>query len=159
MYAEDETGTEVHDIIEANGIFIIAGNTTDGDPGALKIMCNITDSFIDVSFDAGEQIYYGRLIIGNKSKELKLSGSNKIQISLEPMEVNELELQIDSNDVTYSINGRIAVDNIPPVIDIYGASGNMTTRENKVFSWAIPKRQLLCATVIISLLKKTEVLL
>ena len=225
VYAEDETGTEVHDTIEANGTFIIAGNTTDGDPGALKIMCNITDSFIDVSFDAsgkdfncdeyalivtqeksedylalqnyndttftdhilfdpadgnitvqinakagkgkyltwsrtiipempisasidtpeitnelnavisfdaGEQIYYGRLIIGNKSKELQLSGSNKIQIGLEPMEVNELELQIDSNDVTYSINGRIAVDNIPPVIDIYGASGNMTTRENKV---------------------------
>lgn len=225
VYAEDETGTEVHDTIEANGTFIIAGNTTDGDPGTLKIMCDITDSFIDVSFDAsgkdfncdeyalivtqeksedylalqnyndetftdhilfdpadgnitvqinakagkgkyltwsrtiipempisasidtpeitnelnavisfdaGEQIYYGRLIIGNKSKELQLSGSNKIQISLEPMEVNELELQIDSNDVTYSINGRIAVDNIPPVIDIYGASGNMTTRENKV---------------------------
>ncbi len=132
VYAEDETGTEVHYTIEANGTFIIAGNTIDGDPEALKIMCNITDSFIDVSFDSGEQIYYGRLIIGNKSKELKLSGSNKIQISLEPIEVNELELQIDSNDVTYSINGRIAVDNIPPVIDIYGASGNMTTKENKV---------------------------
>ena len=85
-----------------------------------------------ISFDAGEQIYYGRLIIGNKSKELQLSGSKKIQIILEPMEVNELELQIDSNDVTYFINGRIAVDNIPPVIDIYVASGNMTTKENKV---------------------------
>ena len=41
-----------------------------------------------ISFDAGEQVYYGRLIIGNKSKELQLSGSNKIQIILEPMEVN-----------------------------------------------------------------------
>ena len=205
VYAEDETGTEVHDTIEANGTFIIAGNITDGNPGTLKIMCNITDSFIDVSFDAsgkdfncdeyalivtqeksedylalqnyndetftdhilfdpadgnitvqinakagkgkyltwsrtiipempisasidtpeitnelnavisfdaGEQVYYGRLIIGNKSKELQLSGSNKIQIILEPMEVNELELKIDSNDVTYFINGRIAVDNI-----------------------------------------------
>lgn len=50
MHAEDETGAEVHDTIEANGTFIIAGNTIDGDSGALKIMCNITDSFIDVSF-------------------------------------------------------------------------------------------------------------
>jgi hypothetical protein len=225
VYAEDETGTEVHDSIEASGTFTITGNTIAGAPECLKVLCNITDGFIDISFDAsgeefdcdeyslvvaqekkddylavqtyneeifadhvlfdpadgnitiqinakagkskyltwsrtvipampisasidtpeitnelnavisfdaGEETYYGRLIIGDVSKELQLSGSNKIQVGLEPMEVNELELQIDSDNVTYSINGRVAVDNTPPVIDIYGASGNMTTKDNNV---------------------------
>lgn len=73
VYAEDETVTEVLMIIEANGTFIIAGNITDGNPGTLKIMCNITDSFIDVSFDASGKDFncdeYAFIVTQEKSED------------------------------------------------------------------------------------------
>ena len=225
VYAEDDSGTEVRDSIEASGVFTISGNTSEGDADCLDVLCNLTDNYIDInfsvegknfsceeyalivmqdklddylslqsyegdgfadhiifdpedgnivvqvnarlsdggymswtrtithvmpanvtietqeisndlnaviSFDAGDETYYGNLILGDASEQLRLTGSSKIQVGLEAMNVNELEFQVDSNDVTYCITGRVSVDNMPPLLDIYGASDSMTTKEKTV---------------------------
>lgn len=84
-----------------------------------------------VDFDAGENTYQGNIILGENTKRVQFNGKNKFQVSLETMDVNELEIQVTDDNVVYSINQRIAVDTIPPVIDIYGASDNMVCNDDK----------------------------
>ncbi len=85
-----------------------------------------------IDFDAGEGSYPGTIVVGEKSKNVQFTGKNKAQVSLETMEVNEVEVRVIKGQVAFFIKKRISVDTIPPAIDIYGASDDMVTAESEV---------------------------
>ncbi len=91
-----------------------------------------SDQVAVIRFDAGSESYQGRIMLGDKTNEILFNGSSAAQVSLESMESNELKIEIDDGNITYAASRLISVDNIPPYIDIYGASENMVTSEDKV---------------------------
>lgn len=239
VYAEDNTGTEVHDFIISTDTFTISGNTKKGDDSLLHISCDVTDSTIDVhfnpdgenldpdefaliiiqdgsdeklsavtfnersfsdhvvfdpdggditvqingkdyygsfyswsktfspkmpldisidtpeitnelnaviSFDAGEDSFPAQIKVGENSRNVEFTGNNKAQVSLQSMDVNELSISVAANDILYIVHQRIAVDTIPPAIDIYGASDNMviTGSKAKFIGMTDPDATLTC---------------
>ena len=90
------------------------------------------DQVAVIRFDAGSETYQGRITVGDKTNELLFSGSSAAQVSLETMESNELTVEIFDENITYSESKLISVDMMPPYIDIYGASEDMVTSEDKV---------------------------
>lgn len=98
-----------------------------------------------VSFDAGEGQYPGRIMLGEEKMELVWSGKNTAQIALENLEVNDLLIQVEDNNVCYSVTKRISVDTMPPYIDIYGAEGDMVTSEDIIkFTGKTDAEELSC---------------
>ncbi|MBR6879722.1 MAG: hypothetical protein IKN14_01400 [Clostridiales bacterium] len=223
VYAEDDTGTEVRDVIVAGQAFTITGSTSEGDIEKLTVICNVGDSVADIyfdgeefgsscdeyavivkqgdelldqmlfeedtfhdhiifdpqggeilvqinaqvdeigfvswtlkfdpkmpvdvnittpektadlnaviEFDAHDKSLPGAIKIGDKSTSVMWSGKDKVQVGLENLEVNEIEIDVTDGQVTYTMNKRITADTIPPLIDIYGASGDMRTTEEKI---------------------------
>ena len=85
-----------------------------------------------VEYDTGSEKIQARLSVGDKVRNLELSGSGRIQTDLESMTVNELTVQIERNDVTYQISQRISADTTAPVIDLYGTQGKIRTNEKTI---------------------------
>ena len=85
-----------------------------------------------ITFDVGENAYLGRVILNDEVREVQLSGKGQMEVELEDMSTNEIAVQVDINGVSYEVSKRINVDTMPPLLELYGVSSNMTTSEDKI---------------------------
>ena len=106
VYGEDSTGVEVHDSVISDASFTITGNTSQGEESCLKIYCDITDSTIDIDFDASSQEIrtdeYALIVFRNATGErisemLYDQGSFSDHVIFDPAD-GDITIQINARD-------------------------------------------------------------
>lgn len=86
-----------------------------------------------IRYDAAGHILRAVLTVNEESEQLQLTDNGILSLTLDPMEVNEVSLQYGWEDSSYYlISQRMAVDSIPPTLDLYGLSDQITVAENTV---------------------------
>jgi hypothetical protein len=86
-----------------------------------------------ISYNAANNVLRGKLTINDKSEQIQLKDSGILSFSVDETEVNEVSIQYSWEKGTYyRLSKRISVDNIPPFLDLYGISGEITVSEPEI---------------------------
>ncbi len=86
----------------------------------------------EVTYDVGNASVPAVFSVNGAEQEVILTGAGTAHVEIEPSQTNEITVTVTIDEVAYRIYGRVTVDDIPPLITLFGVEDELRVADSRV---------------------------